>query len=73
MGLRSPREARTGERQGRAGRVRDGPGLQGHGGGEMGPSLQSGGNGRGQAVTVRGCGVRKMVWWERTPPGRGGG
>lgn len=33
VGLRSWRQARTGERQGRAGRVRDGPGLQGDGGG----------------------------------------
>lgn len=34
VGLRlcSRRQARTGERQGRAGRVRDGPGLQGDGG-----------------------------------------
>ena len=33
LGLRSRRQTRTGERQGRAGRVRDGPGLQGDFGG----------------------------------------
>ena len=58
VGLWSRREARAGERQGRAGqaragRVRGGASSTGMAAGGMGPSLASGGKGRGQAVTVR--------------------
>ena len=70
VGPRSRREARTGEPQGRAGQSRPGQdvggvarapgrwwwwwGGGGRWGGRMGPCLESGGKGRGQAVTVMG-------------------